>query len=129
MLTKLVGLVLSWKEEKGKTLTHLANSYWSSEQWGPLEHTRGLLWPEFLSCFQSTRLFAQGPYEKGEARRWGKRPQVPIWTTKNVMVHAGVGKEFPDMRQNEKRIKSISVGDAVRTAGQLKGDPTLNRGL
>ena len=46
-----------------------------------------------------------------------------------VVVQARVGKEFPDMRQNEREIKFITVGDAVRTAGQLKGEPTLNRGL
>ena len=44
-----------------------------------------------------------------------------------VMVQAQVGKEFPDMRQNEREIKFIRVGDAVRTVGQLKGEPTLNR--
>ena len=38
------------------------------------------------------------------------------------------GKEFPDMRQNEKGIKFTRMGDAVRTAGQLKGEPVLNRG-
>ena len=37
------------------------------------------------------------------------------------MVCVWVGKEFPDMRQNERRIKFIRVGNAVRTAGQLKG--------
>ena len=41
------------------------------------------------------------------------------------MAHAQVGKEFPDMRQSERSIKFIRVGDAVRTAGQLKGEPTL----
>ena len=45
-----------------------------------------------------------------------------------VVVHAWVGKEFTDMRQNERRIKFIRVGDAIRTAGQLKGEPVLNRG-
>ena len=40
-----------------------------------------------------------------------------------------MGIEFPDMRQNEKEIKFIRMGDTVRTAGQLKGEPTLNRGL
>ena len=45
-----------------------------------------------------------------------------------VVVWAWVGKEFPDMRQNERDIKFIRMGDAVRTAGQLKGEPTLNRG-
>ena len=44
------------------------------------------------------------------------------------MVQARVGKEFPNMRQNEREIKFIRVGDAVRTAGQLRGEPTLNRG-
>ena len=44
------------------------------------------------------------------------------------MVWAQDGKEFPDMRQNEREMKFIRVGDTVRTAGQLKGEPTLNRG-
>ena len=44
------------------------------------------------------------------------------------MVQARVGKEFPDMRQNERKIKIIRGGDTVRTVGQLKGEPTLNRG-
>ena len=42
-----------------------------------------------------------------------------------ILVHALVcvciGKEFPDMRQNE-RIEFIRVGYAVRTAGQPKGE-------
>ena len=41
-----------------------------------------------------------------------------------VMFCVQVGKEFPDMRQNEQRIKFIRVGDAVRTVGQLKEEPT-----
>ena len=45
-----------------------------------------------------------------------------------VMVWAQVGKELPDMRQNERKIKFIRVGDAVRTVSQLKGEPTLNKG-
>ena len=32
------------------------------------------------------------------------------------------------MRQNEREIKFIRVGDAVTTVGQLKGELTLNRG-
>ena len=58
----------------------------------------------------------------------GKTTQVPIWATKIVMVLAWVGKEFPDMRQNEREIKFIRVGDTIRKAGQLKGEVTLNRG-
>ena len=45
-----------------------------------------------------------------------------------VLVQAWVGKEFPDMRQNEREIKFMREGDAVRTAGQLKGELTLNSG-
>ena len=41
-----------------------------------------------------------------------------------VVVHVWVGKEFPDMRQNEKRIKFIRVEEAVRTAGRIKVEPT-----
>ena len=41
------------------------------------------------------------------------------------MVQVQVGKEFPDMRQNEREIKFIRVGDTVRTVGQLKEEPTL----
>ena len=58
----------------------------------------------------------------------GRDPKFPIWATKNIVVHAQVGKEFPDMRQNEREIKFIRVGDTVRTAGQLKGEQTLNWG-
>ena len=43
------------------------------------------------------------------------------------MVQAQAGKKFPDMRQNEREIKFIRMGDAIRTAGQLKGKPTVNR--
>ena len=34
------------------------------------------------------------------------------------------GKEFPDMRQNERRIEFIRVGDAAKTGGQLSREPT-----
>ena len=40
------------------------------------------------------------------------------------MVCEWVGKEFPDMKQNERRVKFIRLGDAVTTVGQLKGEPT-----
>ena len=58
----------------------------------------------------------------------GRNPKVPVRATKDVMVQAWVGKEFPDMRQNEREITFIRVRDAVRTVGQLKGELTLNRG-
>ena len=44
------------------------------------------------------------------------------------MVCTWVGKEFTDMRQNEREITFIRVGDTVRTVGQLKGEPMLNKG-
>ena len=44
------------------------------------------------------------------------------------MVCTWVGKEFTEMRQNEREIKFIRVGDTVRTVGQLKGEPMLNKG-
>ena len=44
------------------------------------------------------------------------------------MVWEQVGKQFPDIRQNEREIKFIRVGDTVRTAGQLKGERMLNWG-
>ena len=44
------------------------------------------------------------------------------------MIRVWNGKEFPDMRQNEREIRFIRVGDTVRTAGQLEGELMLNRG-
>ena len=44
------------------------------------------------------------------------------------MIWVRVGKELPDMRQNEREIKFIRMGDAVRTVSQLKGEPMFNRG-
>ena len=57
-----------------------------------------------------------------------------IWNSKNkretevscVVVWARVGKEFSDRKQDERKIKFIRVGDAVRIVGQVKGEPTLN---
>jgi len=45
-----------------------------------------------------------------------------------VVVRAQARKEFPDMRQNERRTEFIRVGDAVRTAGPLKGESNLFTG-
>ena len=58
----------------------------------------------------------------------GRNPKVPVRATKDVMVQAWVGKEFPDMRQNDMERKFIRVGGVVRTVGQLKGELTLNEG-
>ena len=45
-----------------------------------------------------------------------------------VVVWVWVGKGFPNMRQNEREVRFIRAGDAVRTVDQLKGELTLNRG-
>ena len=45
-----------------------------------------------------------------------------------VMVCMRVGKEFPGMRQNERRIE-FRVGDAVRRVGWLKEEPAPFVGL
>ena len=37
------------------------------------------------------------------------------------MVCVQVGKEFTDMRQNERRTEFIRVGDTIRTSRWLKG--------
>ena len=75
--TILVGLVLRWKEDTGETPTRSGGSYWGAASSGAFGTHRGWPWPEFLSFFHSTCLLAEGPYEKGDARRWGKRPQGP----------------------------------------------------
>ena len=46
-----------------------------------------------------------------------------------VVVWGQVGKEFADNRQNEREIKFITVGYSIRTTGQLKAEPMLNRVL
>ena len=40
----------------------------------------------------------------------GRNPKVPVRATKNVVVREGVGKEFPDMKQNEREMKFIRSG-------------------
>ena len=52
--------------------------------------------------------------------------KATFWRVPSVVVCAWVGKEFSDMRQNERRIKFIIVGDAILTVGQLKREPTLS---
>ena len=41
----------------------------------------------------------------------GRDPKISLRATKNVVVWAWVGKEFPDMRQNERETKFILMGD------------------
>ena len=46
-----------------------------------------------------------------------------------VMFYAWVGKEFPDMRWTERKIKFIRVRDTVRTVGQAQGRAETLGGL
>ena len=82
-----------------------------------------------------------GGLKSGELQSWTwlsmcTHPHNEYWFThllssrsQNLhLVGVWVGKEFPDMRQNEREIKFIRVGDAVNTVGQSKGEPALNRG-
>ena len=43
-----------------------------------------------------------------------------------VKVRTQFGKDFPDVRQNER--ESLLEWETVRTAGQLKGELTLSKG-
>ena len=44
----------------------------------------------------------------------------------SVVVYRWVGKEFPDVRQNERRKEFVKVGDAIRIVGQLKESQPLS---
>ena len=70
--TILVGLVLSWREEKGETLSHSGSSYWGALSSGAFGKHQRVTLARVPQWLHSTYLFAEG--EKGEARRWGKRP-------------------------------------------------------
>ena len=123
-----LGLGLSWKEDKGESLTRLGGSYWGAVSSGAFgTHQRvtlarvPLLLPQHLPV-------RRGSLWERRSKEVGKRPQAPVPAIKSVVVWVQVGKEFPDMRQNEREIKFIRVGDVIRTVGQLKGEPMLNRG-
>ena len=57
-----------------------------------------------------------------------KKCSTSLVTKETVVAREQVGKELPDMRQNETETNFIRMGDAFITAGQLKGEPTVNRG-
>ena len=48
----------------------------------------------------------------------------PVQLAGFVVVCVWVGKEFPDVRWNERRTAFIRVGHAVRTVGWLEREPT-----
>ena len=57
-------------------------------------------------------------------REYGKLTDAPKTVAEilAVRVHAGIGEEFRGLRQNEKRIKGIRVGDTVRRVAWLEGE-------
>lgn len=75
--TILVGLVLSWKEDKGKTLTRSGSSYWGAAGSGPFGTHQRITLARVPQLLHSTCVFAEGPFEKGELRQWGRDPKSP----------------------------------------------------
>ena len=57
----------------------------------------------------------------------GKRPQVPTQATRNVVACTQVGKEFPDMRKNERRVRL--EWERPLKLGWLKGESNTFAGL
>ena len=69
---------------------------------------------QYLSQFGRTKIFLN-PTKKRLVAYVDKK------VTDTFLVAWGcVGKEFPDLRQNEREVKFIRMGDAVRRAGQRK---------
>ena len=103
--TILVGLILR-KESKRRDLHPSGRQLLEChEQWGLWNTPVGNPGQTTSVASTATCPVCRDPYEKWEARRWGKRPQVPTQATRNVVVCAQVGKEFPDTSKNERRIK------------------------
>ena len=73
----LVDLILSWKEDKGETLIRSGSSYWGAVSSGPFVTHQRITLARVPQLLHSTRMFTESPFEKGEVRWWGKRPQVP----------------------------------------------------
>ena len=61
-------------------------------------------------------LLTEGSSEKEQVRE--ETPNTCIGH-QNSMVCAWIGKEFPNIRQNERKIRFITVGDTVRTAREI----------
>ena len=59
---------------------------------------------------------------KSMTRSRHRTEAVMYGTGTSLVVCVQVGKEFPDMRQNDRRKEFIRVGDTVRTVGQLQGE-------
>ena len=96
-----LGLVLSWKEDTGEPLTCSGGSYWGALSSGASGTRQGWPWPECLSCFHSTCLFAEGPYEKGEVRRWGRDPKSPFLSSLGHQKRHGLGAGWKRISRHE----------------------------
>ena len=100
-----IGPVLSRKTEGSSPI--LGGRYWGKVSRGSFGTHQGvalarvpLLLPQQLACSQRV--------PRNEERRWGKRsPWRSPYGPPNVVVRAWVGKEFPDTRQNVKKIEFI----------------------
>ena len=62
--TILVGLLLSWKEDKGETLIHSGSSYWGAVSSGPYVTHQRITLARVPQLVHSTLLFTEGPFEK-----------------------------------------------------------------
>ena len=112
-----IGLVLSRKEDRG-ILTSLGGSYWGEVSRGGFGTHQDvalarvpLLLPRQLACSQRV--------PRNEERRWGRRSprRCPRTGHQNVVVCTWVGKEFPDTRQNVKKIEFISGKGHCQNSG------------
>ena len=50
----------------------------------------------------------------------GRDPKIPVRATKNVVVRARVGKEFPDMGPSEREIKFIRVSGPAQERADVE---------
>ena len=120
--TTLVGLVLSWKEDKERDPHPFG---WQllgrSEQRGLWNTPEGNPSPSSSVASIALACFQRVPMRKEKQGDGGRDPKVPVWATKNVVVWAQVGKEFPDTRQDERRIKFMRVGSREWLPAQWAG--------
>ena len=123
----LLSLVLSWEKTKERpSFRHPHRAATGRiEQWafGPHQRVALARAPQLLPQYLPVH---RGSLWGRRSEEVGKRPQVPLRATKNVW--ARVGKEFLDMRQNERKIEFIRVGNAVRIVVRVQGKLTLNGG-
>ena len=76
----------------------------STGEWGLWNTPEGN--PGQSSSVASTALawWQRVPMRKEKRGGGGRDPRFPVRATRNAVVRAHVGKEFPEMRQNEREI-------------------------